>query len=39
MQIDMNAKILTFFKNDIEIYNFTELPESVIPAISFGGSN
>ncbi|CAG9317539.1 unnamed protein product [Blepharisma stoltei] len=39
MQIDMNSKVLTFFKNDVEVYKFTDIADAVVPVICFGGSN
>lgn len=39
MVIDMNKRELTFLKNEVEVYKFSEIASEVIPCISFGGSN
>lgn len=39
MLIDADSKELTVFKNDEEIFKFTGLSQTVIPAVCFGGSN
>ena len=37
--IDLFELTMTCFKNDNQVYKFTELAEEVVPCICFGGSN